>query len=182
VLVTNGNASTVSVVDTSSNRMSALLIASRKPPAERCPTRTGLVGEIYRIDGSATLVTGSDIVAVKRRPADHRAVRLVSSPGGNGVPIRKGAAYEFKPGDVAVPAGVGHWLTKIDEHLPACYGLHKECKSLGIVPEANRPVTCKSRAIESTFPDEYCLRYGFESYETIRKIVLASTEGHGAGG
>jgi mannose-6-phosphate isomerase-like protein (cupin superfamily) len=78
-----------------------------------------LVSEVYHVlDGSATLVTGSDITELKRRPADDRAVRLLNGPGGNGVSIRNGATYELKPGDVVIiPAGVGHWFTKIDDHI-----------------------------------------------------------------
>ena len=78
-----------------------------------------LVSEVYHIiDGSATLVTGSDIVDVKRRPADDRAVRLLNGPGGNGVSIRNGVTYQLKAGDVVIiPAGVGHWFTKIDDHI-----------------------------------------------------------------
>ena len=73
-----------------------------------------LVSEVYHIiDGSATLVTGSDIVDVKRRAADDRAVRMLNGPGGNGVSIRNGVTYELKPGDVVIiPAGVGHWFTR----------------------------------------------------------------------
>ena len=78
-----------------------------------------LVSEVYHvIDGSATLVTGSDITGLKRRPADDLAVRLLNGPGNNGVTIRNGATYELKPGDVVIiPAGVGHWFTKIDNHI-----------------------------------------------------------------
>lgn len=78
-----------------------------------------LVSEVYHIiDGSATLVLGSDITELKRRPADDRAVRLLNGPGGNGVSIRGGATYQLKPGDVVIiPAGVGHWFTKIDDHI-----------------------------------------------------------------
>jgi mannose-6-phosphate isomerase-like protein (cupin superfamily) len=78
-----------------------------------------LVSEVYHVlDGSATLVTGSDITDLKRRPADDRAVRLLNGPGGNGATIRNGATYELKPGDVVIiPAGVGHWFTKIDDHI-----------------------------------------------------------------
>ncbi len=78
-----------------------------------------LVSEVYHIlDGSATLVLGSDITDLKRRPADDRAVRLLNGPGGNGVSIRNGATYELKPGDVVIiPAGVGHWFTRIDDHI-----------------------------------------------------------------
>jgi mannose-6-phosphate isomerase-like protein (cupin superfamily) len=78
-----------------------------------------LVSEVYHIiDGSATLVLGSDITELKRRPADDRAVRLLNGPGGNGASIRNGTTYQLKPGDVVIiPAGVGHWFTKIDDHI-----------------------------------------------------------------
>jgi mannose-6-phosphate isomerase-like protein (cupin superfamily) len=78
-----------------------------------------LVSEVYHvIDGSATLVVGWDIADLKRRPADDRAVRLLNGPGGNGASIRNGATYQLKPGDVVIiPAGVGHWFTKIDDHI-----------------------------------------------------------------
>src|SRR5262249_9226628 len=70
------------------------------------------------LDGSATLVTGPDIDNLKRRPADDRAVRFLNGPGGNGAAIRNGKTYELKPGDVIIiPAGVGHWFTRIDDHI-----------------------------------------------------------------
>jgi mannose-6-phosphate isomerase-like protein (cupin superfamily) len=77
------------------------------------------VSEVYHvIDGSATLVLGYDITDWKPRPADDRAVRLLNGPGGNGATIRNGATYQLKPGDVVIiPAGVGHWFTKIDDHI-----------------------------------------------------------------
>jgi mannose-6-phosphate isomerase-like protein (cupin superfamily) len=78
-----------------------------------------LVSEVYHIiDGSATLVTGPEITDLKRRPPDDRAVRLLNGPGNNGTTIRNGATYQLQPGDVIViPAGVGHWFTKIDDHI-----------------------------------------------------------------
>jgi mannose-6-phosphate isomerase-like protein (cupin superfamily) len=78
-----------------------------------------LVSEVYHvIDGSATLVTGWDIVGAERRPAANENVRLLNGPGSNGVSIRNGKTYELKAGDVIViPAGVGHWFTKIDDHI-----------------------------------------------------------------
>jgi mannose-6-phosphate isomerase-like protein (cupin superfamily) len=78
-----------------------------------------LVSEVYHvIDGSATLVTGPDIVGAVRRPATNENVRLLNGPGSNGTSIRSGATYHLKPGDVIViPAGVGHWFTKIDDHI-----------------------------------------------------------------
>lgn len=77
------------------------------------------VSEVYYIlDGKGTLVTGSDIVGWKPRPSSNENVRLLNGPGGNGSSIRNGATYELKPGDVIViPAGVGHWFTKVDDHL-----------------------------------------------------------------
>ena len=78
-----------------------------------------LVSEVYHvIDGSATLVTGSDIVDLKRRAGDNNAVRNLNGPGGDGTGIRNGVAHELKPGDVIViPAGVGHQFTRIDDHI-----------------------------------------------------------------
>jgi len=78
-----------------------------------------LVSEVYHvIDGSATLVTGPDIADLQRRPPDDRAVRLLNGPGGNGSEIRNGVTHELKPGDVMIiPAGTGHWFTRIDDHI-----------------------------------------------------------------
>ena len=78
-----------------------------------------LVSEIYHVvDGSGTLVVGPDITDMKRRPADEETVRLFNGPGNNGATIRNGTTYELKPGDVVViPAGTGHWFTKIDDHI-----------------------------------------------------------------
>jgi mannose-6-phosphate isomerase-like protein (cupin superfamily) len=78
-----------------------------------------LVSEVYHIiDGSATLVTGPEIVGAVRRPATNENVRLLNGPGSNATSIRNGATYHLKPGDVIViPAGVGHWFTKIDDHI-----------------------------------------------------------------
>jgi cupin superfamily acireductone dioxygenase involved in methionine salvage len=55
---------------------------------------------------------------MKRRPADLETVRLFNGPGNNGTTIRNGKTYNLKPGDmVVIPAGTGHWFTKIDDHL-----------------------------------------------------------------
>lgn len=77
------------------------------------------VSEVYHIiDGSATLVTGPDLVGEKRRPADSGTVRLLNGPGNNAASIRNGVAHELKPGDVMIiPAGTGHLFTKIDDHI-----------------------------------------------------------------
>lgn len=78
-----------------------------------------LVSEVYYIlDGTATLVTGPEIEGLKPRPPDDWAVKMLNGPGGNGVSIRNGATHELRPGDmVVIPAGTGHWFTKIDDHI-----------------------------------------------------------------
>jgi uncharacterized cupin superfamily protein len=88
--------------------------ATNSPAAEH-----DLVSEVYHIiDGTATLVTGWDVVDMKRRPADDTAVKMLNGPGNNGPSIRNGVTYQLKPGDVVmIPAGVGHWFTRIDDHI-----------------------------------------------------------------
>ena len=88
-------------------------------PAPDSVAEHDLVSEVYHvIDGSATLVLGPDIVGMKRRPATLETVRLFNGPGNNGSSVRNGAAYQLKAGDVVViPAGTGHWFTKIDDHI-----------------------------------------------------------------
>lgn len=77
------------------------------------------VSEVYHIiDGTATLVLGPDIVDRQRRPATLQTVIEFNGPGNNGSDIRNGVSYNLKPGDVVViPAGTGHWFTKIDDHI-----------------------------------------------------------------
>jgi mannose-6-phosphate isomerase-like protein (cupin superfamily) len=78
-----------------------------------------LVSEVYYVlEGSATLVTGSDIVGLKPRPGDSASVRLLNGPGGNGSAIRNGTTHQLNAGDaIIIPAGVGHWFTKVDDHI-----------------------------------------------------------------
>ena len=78
-----------------------------------------LVSELYHvIDGSATLMLGPDILNMERRPATQETVRLYNGPGNNGTTIRNGVSYDLKAGDVVIiPAGTGHWFTKIDDHI-----------------------------------------------------------------
>ena len=88
-------------------------------PAKDSVAEHDLVSEVYHvIDGSATLVTGPDIVDMKRRPADLQTVREFNGPGNSGSSIRNGVTHQLKAGDVIViPAGTGHWFTKIDDHI-----------------------------------------------------------------
>ena len=88
-------------------------------PAPESVAEHDFVSEVYHIiDGSATLVTGPDLVGKKRRPADLETVRLFNGPGNNSSSIRNGVSHELKAGDVIViPAGTGHWFTKIEDHI-----------------------------------------------------------------
>ena len=88
-------------------------------PAPESVAEHDLVSEVYHIiDGSGTLVLGPDIADMKRRPATQETVRLFNGPGNNGTTIRNGVAYNLKAGDaVIIPAGTGHWFTKIDDHI-----------------------------------------------------------------
>jgi mannose-6-phosphate isomerase-like protein (cupin superfamily) len=88
-------------------------------PAPESVAEHDQVSEVYHIiDGAATLMLGPDIVGAKRRPATLETVRLFNGPGSNGSSIRNGVSYDLKAGDVVViPAGTGHWFTKIDDHI-----------------------------------------------------------------
>jgi mannose-6-phosphate isomerase-like protein (cupin superfamily) len=88
-------------------------------PAADSVAEHDLVSEVYYvIEGSATLVLGPVIVNRQRRPATLQTVREFNGPGNNGSEIRNGVAYDLKAGDVVViPAGTGHWFTKIEDHI-----------------------------------------------------------------
>ena len=88
-------------------------------PAKESVAEHDQVSEVYHIiSGSGTLVLGPDILDMKRRPATSETVRLFNGPGNNGTSIRNGVAYNLKVGDmVIIPAGTGHWFTKIDDHI-----------------------------------------------------------------
>jgi mannose-6-phosphate isomerase-like protein (cupin superfamily) len=88
-------------------------------PAPNSVAEHDQVSEVYHvIDGTATLVLGPDIANRQRRPATLQTVREFNGPGNNGSEIRNGVTYQLKAGDVVViPAGTGHWFTKIDDHI-----------------------------------------------------------------
>ncbi|HEY1303970.1 MAG TPA: AraC family ligand binding domain-containing protein [Vicinamibacterales bacterium] len=88
-------------------------------PAPNSVAEHDQVSEVYHIvDGTATLMLGPDITNRERRPATSQTVREFNGPGNNGAEIRNGKSYQLKPGDVVViPAGTGHWFTKIDDHI-----------------------------------------------------------------
>jgi mannose-6-phosphate isomerase-like protein (cupin superfamily) len=88
-------------------------------PAPDSVAEHDLVSEVYHvISGSATLVLGPDIVNRQRRPATQRTVVEFNGPGNNGSDIRNGVPHQIKAGDVVIiPAGTGHWFTKIEDHI-----------------------------------------------------------------
>src|SRR5450631_3784907 len=77
------------------------------------------VSEVYHIiSGAGTLVLGPEITNRQRRPATQRTVVEFNGPGNNGTEILNGVAHNLKAGDVVViPAGTGHWFTRIDDHI-----------------------------------------------------------------
>ena len=78
-----------------------------------------LVSELYHIiEGTGTLVLSPELVGTKRRPPDSETVRMLNGPGQNAASVNNGVTYNLKPGDVVIiPAGTGHWFTKIDDHI-----------------------------------------------------------------
>src|SRR5690349_21562822 len=66
------------------------------------------ISEVYHvIDGSATLLTGSDLVNSVKRPADEKTVRLQNGPGYSSDSIVNPQVNHLKAGDmIVIPAGV----------------------------------------------------------------------------
>jgi mannose-6-phosphate isomerase-like protein (cupin superfamily) len=77
------------------------------------------VSEVYYvIEGSATLLTGPDLVDTKPRPSTLKTVREQNGPGFSAASIKNPEVHELKAGDmIIIPAGTGHWFTKIDDHI-----------------------------------------------------------------
>jgi mannose-6-phosphate isomerase-like protein (cupin superfamily) len=88
-------------------------------PAPNSVAEHDYVSEVYHvISGSATLVTGADLVNAQPRPLTNENVRLLNGPGSNAESIRNGITHHLKAGDaIVIPAGTGHWFTKIDDEI-----------------------------------------------------------------
>ena len=111
----------VRAVDVGKSNLAAGLVYRGKleKPAEMSVAEHDLVSELYHvIEGTGTLVLSPELVGAKRRPPDSETVRMLNGPGQNAASVRNGVTYNLKPGDVVViPAGTGHWFTRIDDHI-----------------------------------------------------------------
>ena len=87
-------------------------------PAPDSVAEHDLVSEVYHIiDGTATLMLGPDITNRQRRPR-HNSPCASSTVRATTAQRFATASLNLKPGDVVViPAGTGHWFTKIDDHI-----------------------------------------------------------------
>jgi mannose-6-phosphate isomerase-like protein (cupin superfamily) len=97
-------------VDFGKGNVVVAVVYRPKMTAQQPVTEHDLVSEVYYVlDGEGTLVTGPDITGGERRPGS----KNISGTG-----IRNGQTYNLKAGDaVIIPAGTGHWFTRIDDHI-----------------------------------------------------------------
>ena len=69
-------------------------------------------------NSAATLLTGPDLVDAKPRPSTLKTVREQNGPGFSAASIKNPEVHQLKAGDmIIIPAGTGHWFTKIDDHI-----------------------------------------------------------------
>jgi mannose-6-phosphate isomerase-like protein (cupin superfamily) len=72
----------------------------------------------YVIDGSATLLTGSDLVGATKRSASAVTVKEQNGPGFSAKSIKNPVTHHLKVGDVIIiPAGVGHQFTEVPNQI-----------------------------------------------------------------
>jgi mannose-6-phosphate isomerase-like protein (cupin superfamily) len=77
------------------------------------------IGEVYYvIEGTATLLTGPDLVNPEKRPDNEPTVVSRNGPGWNADSITNAQVNHLKPGDmIIIPAGTGHLFTEIPDHI-----------------------------------------------------------------
>jgi mannose-6-phosphate isomerase-like protein (cupin superfamily) len=97
-------------------------LAHRGPlnePSPRSVAVHNLVTEVYVVlSGSATNISGPELIDAQPRPDDYRAVVFLNGPGQNAEAITNGTEVQLKAGDVyVIPAGTGHQFTRIDDHI-----------------------------------------------------------------
>jgi mannose-6-phosphate isomerase-like protein (cupin superfamily) len=88
-------------------------------PGKDAVAEHDFISEVYHvIEGSATLVTSSDLVDAKQRPSTLQTVREYNGPGKSAASIANGVTHHLKAGDVIIiPAGTGHLFTHVDDHI-----------------------------------------------------------------
>lgn len=97
-------------------------LAHRGPLSEPNPRSVAvhnLVTEVYVVlSGSATNISGPELIDAQPRPDDYRAVVYLNGPGQNAEAIANGTEVQLEAGDVyVIPAGTGHQFTRIDDHI-----------------------------------------------------------------
>ena len=104
------------------------------------------ISEVYYIiEGSATLLTGPDLVDVKQRPSTLKTVREQNGPGYNAASIKNPQTHELKAGDmIVIPAGTGHWFTRIDDHITYAMVRIDPDKLLPLKNEAQSKQPCRA--------------------------------------
>lgn len=96
-----------------------------RPKLDPGSVRKGAVAEheqvsevYYVIEGTATLLTGPDLVNSVKRPDNEKTVRLQNGPGWSSDSITNPQVNHLKPGDmIVIPAGTGHLFTEIPDHI-----------------------------------------------------------------
>ena len=88
-------------------------------PNPRSVAVHNLVTEVYVVlSGSATNLSGPELIDAQPRPDDYRAVVYLNGPGQNAEAIANGTEVQLEAGDVyVIPAGTGHQFTRIDDHI-----------------------------------------------------------------
>lgn len=91
-------------------------VVHRSAQAAQSAVEHDQVTEVYHIlAGSGTMVTGGTLVKPERRGANDVALRDLTGPSTSGVSLQEGESRHVGPGDIViVPAGVGHWFSKVD--------------------------------------------------------------------
>ena len=70
---------------------------------------------------------------------EHRG--KLDKPGNNGSEIRNGLVLNIKSGEmVVIPAGTGHWFTKIDDHI--------DCFVVRIDPDKITPLKSEAQSMQ----------------------------------
>ena len=96
-----------------------------RPKLDPGSVRKGAVAEheqvsevYYVIEGTATLLTGPELVNAVKRPDNEKTVRLQNGPGWSSDSITNPQVNHLKPGDmIVIPAGTGHLFTEIPDHI-----------------------------------------------------------------